>query len=87
MSVELKPKLDKMYIDLDGPNGNVFYLLATACKLSKQLGFDNKAIEKDMKSGDYLNALKVFDDNFGDFVVLQTENAEYIEAFKFKEVA
>ena len=81
MSVELKPKLDKMYIDIDGPNGNVFYLLATACKLSKQLGFDNKAIEKDMKSDDYLNALKVFDDNFGDFVVLQTENAEYLEAF------
>ena len=45
MSVELKPKLDKMYIDLDGPNGNAFYLLATACKLSKQLGLDNKAIE------------------------------------------
>ena len=87
MSVELKPKLDKMYIDLDGSNGNVFYLLATACKLSKQLGFDNKAIEKDMKSGDYLNVLKVFDDNFGDFVVLQTENAEYLEAFTFKEVA
>ena len=40
-----------------------------------------------MKSGDYLNALKVFDDNFGDFVVLQTENAEYLEAFTFKEVA
>ena len=81
MSVELKPKLDKMYIDIDGPNGNVFYLLATACKLSKQLGFDNKAIEKDMKSDDYLNALKVFEDNFGEFVVLQTENAEYLEAF------
>jgi hypothetical protein len=82
MSVELKPKLDKMYIDLDGPNGNAFYLLATACKLSKQLGLDNKAIEKDMKSGDYLNVLKVFDDNFGDFVVLQTENSEYLDAFK-----
>ena len=82
MSVELKPKLDKMYIDIDGPNGNVFYLLATACKLSKQLGFDNKAIEKDMKSDDYLNALKVFEDNFGEFVVLQTENAEYLDAFK-----
>ena len=85
MAVELKPKLDKMYIDLDGPNGNVFYLLATACKLSKQLGFDNKAIEKDMKSGDYLNVLKVFDDNFGDFVVLQTENSEYLDAFKGAE--
>ena len=81
MAIELKPKLDKMYIDIDGPNGNAFSLLGTACKLSKQLGLDNKAIEKDMKSGDYLNVLKVFDDNFGDFVVLQTENAEYLEAF------
>ena len=34
-----------------------------------------------MKSGDYLNVLKVFDDNFGDFVVLPTENAEYLESF------
>mgnify|MGYP003658893623 CR=1 FL=1 len=81
MSVELKPKLDKMYIDLDGPNGNAFYLLATACKLSKQLGLDRNTIIDEMKSGDYLNVLKVFDDNFGDFVVLQTENSEYLEAF------
>jgi len=85
MAIELKPKLDKMFIDIDGPNGNAFYLLATACKLSKQLGLDNKAIEKDMKSGDYLNVLKVFDDNFGNFVVLQTENSEYLEAFKGAE--
>ena len=34
-----------------------------------------------MASGDYMNLLKVFDDNFGEFVVLQTENAEYLEAF------
>ena len=81
MSVELKPKLDKIYIDLDGPDGNAFNLLATACNLSKQLDFDNKAIEKDMQSGNYMNLLKVFDDNFGEFVVLQTENAEYLEAF------
>ena len=81
MSVELKLKNKKITIDLDGPNGNAFYLLATACKLTKQLGLDNKAIEKDMKSGDYLNVLKVFDDNFGDFVVLQTENSEYLDAF------
>jgi hypothetical protein len=25
--------------------------------------------------------LKIFEDNFGDFVVLQTENPEYLEAF------
>ena len=81
MAIELKPKLDKMFIDIDGPNGNAFSLLGTACKLSKQLGLDNKAIEKEMTSSDYMNLLKVFDDNFGEFVVLQTENAEYLEAF------
>ena len=81
MSVELKPILDKMFIDIDGPNGNVFYLLAMASRFSKKLDLDGEAILDDMKSDDYLNALKVFDDNFGEFVVLQTENAEYLEAF------
>ena len=82
MSVELKPKLDKMYIDIDGPNGNVFYLLSIASRFCKKLNLDGETILDDMKSDDYLNALKVFDDNFGDFVVLQTENAEYLDYLK-----
>ena len=81
MAVELKPKLDKMYIDIDGPNGNAFYLMAVARDFSKTLDLDEDEILEDMKMGDYMNLLKVFDDNFGEFVVLQTENAEYLEAF------
>jgi len=81
MSVELKPKLDKMFIDIDGPNGNAFYLLAVARDFCKTLDLDEDEILEDMKTGDYLNLLKVFEDNFGDFVVLQTENPEYLEAF------
>jgi hypothetical protein len=81
MSVELKPKLDKMFIDIDGPNGNAFYLMAVARDFSKTLDLDEDEILEDMKSDDYLNLLKVFEDNFGEFVVLQTENAEYLEAF------
>ena len=81
MSVELKPKLDKMFIDIDGPNGNAFYLMAVARDFSKTLDLDEDEILGDMKTGDYMNLLKVFDDNFGKFVVLQTENAEYLEAF------
>ena len=81
MSVELKPKLNKMYIDLDGPEGNAFALMGYAHKLSRSFQLDGNTIINEMKSGDYLNVLKVFDDNFGDFVVLQTENAEYLEAF------
>jgi hypothetical protein len=81
MSVELKPKLDKMFIDIDGPNGNAFYLMAVARDFSKTLDLDEDEILEDMKMGDYMNLLKIFDDNFGEFVVLQTGNAEYLEAF------
>jgi hypothetical protein len=81
MSVELKPKLDKTYIDIDGPNGNAFYLLALASRFCKKLDLDADVVLNDMKTGDYLNLLKVFEDNFGDFVVLQTENPEYLEVF------
>jgi len=81
MAVELKPKLDKTYIDIDGPNGNAFYLMAVARDFSKTLDLDEDEILEDMKMGDYMNLLKVFDDNFGEFVVLQTGNAEYLEAF------
>ena len=81
MSVELKPKLDKMYIDIDGPNGNAFYLLAVARDFCKKLDLNEYEILADMQSDDYLNLLNVFEENFGDFVVLQTENAEYLEAF------
>jgi hypothetical protein len=49
--------------------------------LSRSLQLDGNTIIDEMTSGDYLNVLKVFDDNFGDLVVLQTENAEYLEAF------
>ena len=81
MSVELKPKLDKIYIDIDGPNGNAFYLMSAATDLSKKCGLDDVIIRNEMTSGKYINLLKVFDDNLGEFVVLQTENAEYLEAF------
>jgi len=81
MSVELKPKLDKMYIDIDGPNGNAFNLLGAASVWATKLDLDGNDIRDNMSSGNYLNLLKVFDDNFGDFVVLQTENAEYLDAF------
>jgi hypothetical protein len=38
--------------------------------LAKQLGLDGKAIQAQMMSGDYENAVNVFDENFGSFVTL-----------------
>lgn len=57
-------------IDLTGPDGNAFFLLGSAGKLAKQLGLDGSLIQKEMMSGDYENAVNVFDKNFGEFVTL-----------------
>jgi len=58
-------------IDLSGPNGNAFYLIATAKKLAKQLGLDYDNIVKEMTAGEYDDLLDVFDHNFGDYVILE----------------
>jgi len=67
----IKSKTDgKINIDLTGPEGNAFILLGTATNLSKQLGKDDKEITSRMMSGDYENLIKVFDEEFGEFVTL-----------------
>ncbi len=58
-------------IDLTGPDGNAFALMAYANRFAKQLGLDGKAITNEMMGGDYENLLEVFDKNFGDFVILE----------------
>jgi hypothetical protein len=67
----IKSKKNKgIEIDLTGPQGNVFFLIGTARNLAKQLGLDSASIQKEMMSGDYENAVNVFDKNFGSFVTL-----------------
>ena len=68
----IKSKKQKLGIEIDltGPQGNVFFLIGTAKNLAKQLGLDGKAIQAEMMSGDYENAVNVFDKNFGSFVTL-----------------
>ena len=58
-------------IDLTGPDGNAFVLLAKAEQLALQLGLDGNAITNEMMSGDYENLIEVFDREFGDFVILE----------------
>jgi hypothetical protein len=67
----IKTKKNKgIEIDLTGPQGNVFFLIGTARNLAKQLGLDSVVIQKEMMSGDYENAVNVFDRHFGSFVTL-----------------
>ena len=61
----------EIIIDLTGPAGNAFVLLAKARGFSKQLGLSHQEIEDEMMSGDYENLLQVFDKNFGHFVILE----------------
>lgn len=59
-------------IDLTGPDGNAFALMGYAKSLAKELNIDPKPILRDMQSGDYDNLVRVFDDAFGEYVVLET---------------
>jgi hypothetical protein len=61
---------NKIEIDLTGPDGNAFSLIGYAENLSKQLNFDFKEIRTKMISSDYDNLVKVFDEYFGDYVIL-----------------
>jgi len=57
-------------IDLTGPQGNAYFLMAQVGKFCKRLGKDSEPILKDMNSGDYEHLLEVFEREFGDFVTL-----------------
>ena len=58
-------------IDLIGPDGNAYALMAYAKRFATQLGYDHKMIIGKMTSGDYEHLLEVFDSYFGKFVILE----------------
>jgi len=57
-------------IDLNGPEGNAFYLIGLAQRTAKQLELDVDAITKNIQSGSYEHLLEVFEEHFGDFFTL-----------------
>ena len=69
--IRKKQPKSEIVIDLTGPDGNAFVLMATATNLARQLDLDSDKIVKDMKSGDYENLVNVFDNYFGSFVILE----------------
>jgi hypothetical protein len=58
-------------IDLTGPDGNAYALMAYAKRFATQLGYDHKMIIGKMTSGNYEHLLEVFDSYFGKFVILE----------------
>lgn len=73
-------------INLDGPEGNAFLLLSRAKQLSEKLNKDFTSISEEMRKGDYINLLRVFERNFGEHVIFETENKHYLTAFEICEV-
>jgi len=67
---EKQPKTE-LVIDLTGSEGNAFVLMGYAKRFAKQLGWDSDQIIDEMTAGDYDNLIEVFDDYFGDFVILE----------------
>ena len=63
----------KPEIDLRGPDGNAFALMAIAKNYLKQLDYNKEEIDqviKSMQSSDYENLIRVFDKYLGDYVDL-----------------
>lgn len=66
-----KENKSPVIIDLTGPDGNAYALLAYAKSYAKQLGLNWDKIKTEMTSSDYENLLEVFDGYFGSFVILE----------------
>ena len=75
-----RKKERKPVINLDGPDGNAFALMAYAKRFAKDMGYvSDEAIINLMMDGDYTNLVRTFDKYFGEFVILETTNEELLE--------
>ena len=66
-----KPLKRMIEVDLTSQEGNAFYLLGLARKLSKQLDYNYENIRDEMMYSDYENLIKTFEKYFGNYVTLQ----------------
>lgn len=78
MAIKRKNRAGRIEIDIDGPEGNAYCLLGYAKQYAKQLEFDWEEIKSKMTESDYNNLLLAFNEYFGDFVDLVTENKEFL---------
>ena len=70
MVIKRKPIPTHVEIDLSGPEGNAYFLIACARRWADQLDLDGDAIIKEMQAGSYDNLVEVFDRHFGHFVTI-----------------
>ena len=65
-------------IDLRGPTGNAFASMGRAVDLLRQLNRRDEVhdLRTEMMAGDYTNLLRIFEENFGDYVELINKPGE-----------
>lgn len=68
--IKKKEEVTELVIDLTGPEGNAFVLMAHAKNLAKTLELDGDAIIAEMMESDYDHLVETFDKHFGERVVL-----------------
>ena len=74
-------KVSMPVINLDGPDGNAFALMAYAKRYAKDVGYASDEMDTmfdRMRAGDYKNLIKVFDEYFDGYVVLETADTELL---------
>lgn len=72
-SIKEKNRDNPIEIDLTGPDGNAFVLLAYASRFCKQLKYDKyktNLILDEMRLTDYEGLIYTFDREFGTFVTM-----------------
>ena len=72
--IRAKKLTREIVIDLNGPEGNAFCLIDLAKKLARRSGYSSQKIIDlvvDMMSSDYEHLITVFDNHFGDIVILE----------------
>lgn len=75
---------DRILIDLDGLDGNVFVLIEWAMKVAVFIDKSKTEVVREMTKADYNNAVKYFNDNFSKYFELRTTNEELIKILKDK---
>ena len=74
MAILKKDKFRKRVIDLNGSEGNAYYLLGAALNLCKQISISSERTDEildELKSGDYEHLVTTFDKYFGMVVDLE----------------
>ena len=71
--IRAKQRKGPIVIDLTGPDGNAYALMAYAKRFATQLKWKDRGADliNEMMEGDYEHLLEVFDNAFGEFVILE----------------